>query len=101
MRGLTRRQFELLQHLKKGGPDGLLDLDQLLDLLSWIPSKESVQFTIRAMVRKGLIVKEEQLRLRRGRHRVCYRLTQAGEKVLDPRWESHASGDGLRELASS
>lgn len=84
MKGLTKRQFELLGHVKTGGADGLLDFDQLLDLLSWIPSKESAQFTIRALVGKGLLVKAE-LQLRRGRKRVCYDLTLEGKAVFDPR----------------
>lgn len=85
MKGLTKRQFELLQHVKEGGKDGLLDFDQLLDLLSWAPSKESAQFTIRALIGKGLLLKAGDLQLRRGRKRVCYELTEEGRKALDPR----------------
>lgn len=84
MKGLTKRQVELLLHVKKGGADDLLDFDQLLDLLSWVPSKESAQFTIRPLVRRGLLSKAE-LQLRRGRKRVCYQLTEAGKLALDPR----------------
>lgn len=84
MKGLTKRQIELLLHVKRGGSDGLLDFDQLLDLLSWVPSKESAQFTIRPLVRRGFLEKAG-LQLRRGRKRVCYQLTEVGEQALDPR----------------
>ena len=46
--------------------------DQLLEKLSWQPTKEAAQFTIRAAVTKKLIAKTERLILRRGRKRVCY-----------------------------
>lgn len=85
MKGITRLQIELLDHVCKGGPNGDLDFDQLLDLLSWTPSKESAQFTIRSVVGKGLLFKLPDLQLRRGRKRVCYRLTREGECLLDPR----------------
>jgi hypothetical protein len=85
MRGVTKHQMEMLGHIRTGGPDGDLDFDQLLDKLSWVPSKESAQFTIRAAVVKGFIMKLPELQLRRGRNRVCYRLTKEGGSVLDPR----------------
>ncbi|CAM3317916.1 hypothetical protein [Polaromonas hydrogenivorans] len=49
-----------------------------------MPSKESAQFTIRAMVTKRLIEKAP-LESRRGRNRICYRLAEGGKAVLDPR----------------
>ena len=85
MKGVTKLQIELLEHVGAGGPDGDLDFDQLLDLLSWSPTKESAQFTIRSVVGKGLLLKLPELQLRRGRKRVCYRLTWTGECLLDPR----------------
>lgn len=84
MKGVTPYQLEILQHVARGGDDGLLDFDQLLDLLSWMPTKESSQFTIRAVVKKGLLSKGE-LTYRRGRRRVLYSLTPDGQAVLDPR----------------
>lgn len=85
MRGLTKNQLELLTHVKKGGADGLLDFDQLLDLLSWTPTKAAAQFTIRALIAKGLLEKLPTLELRRSRKRICYQLTEEGKKVFDPR----------------
>ena len=86
MKGVTRYQAEILSKLKglESSTGKLVDLDQLLEQLSWSPSKESVQFTIRALIQKGYIEKMP-VETRRGRNRVCYRLTEGGMKVLDPR----------------
>lgn len=84
MRGMTKYQIEVLQKISAGGPDGHLDFDQLLPLLHWSPSKDSMQFTIRAMCAKGLVEKRPQ-ELRRGRKRVVYAVTPEGALALDPR----------------
>lgn len=85
-RGVTAYQFEVLSVLRRleGSSGQLADFDQLLSQLSWLPSKESAQFTIRAMIGKGFIEKAP-LQSRRGRNRVCYRITPAGKIILDPR----------------
>jgi DNA-binding PadR family transcriptional regulator len=87
MKGVTPYQLEALQHIAAGAPSAperLIDFDQLLDSLSWMPTKQSAQFIIRALVTKGLITKFGT-EMRRGRHRVCYQATTEGMKVLDPR----------------
>lgn len=59
MRGLTQKQSEILKLVIKGNPDGtFLDLDQLLDRLSYKPTKQALQFSIRYMIDKGLIEKK-------------------------------------------
>lgn len=86
---LTKYQIELLQAVAGGSTTGdatsPIDFDQLLDKLSWKPTKESAHFSIRALTKRGLIEKTEKLILRRGRLRVGFRLTWAGKVVLDPR----------------
>lgn len=86
MKGVTRYQLELITTLSRleTASGRLTDFDQLLETLSWTPSKESAQFTMRALVAKGFIAKCA-LESRRGRNRVCYRLLAAGKAVLDPR----------------
>lgn len=85
MKGLTKYQLELLKHLKAFEDAGALtDFDQHLEKLSWTPSKDSAQFVVRAVVRKGLLEKAG-IQTRRGRNRVCYRLTEKGNQVFDPR----------------
>lgn len=90
MRGITARQLEVLQHLSRVEPGHALDFDQLLPLLSWAPTKEATQFTIRALVTRGLMAKGD-LELRRGRKRVTYHITAEGARVLDPRGPAAAS----------
>ena len=89
MKGVTAYQFELLTKLQgmESTSGRFADFDQLLEQLSWAPSKESAQFTIRAIVRKGFIEKMPT-ETRRGRNRVLYRMTEAGRTVLDPRGRS-------------
>jgi DNA-binding PadR family transcriptional regulator len=85
MKGVTPYQLELLKAARAAHDAGApLDLDQLLDTLSWEPSKESLQFTIRALIKRGLIVKSD-LELRRGRRRVSFLMTADGRQLLDPR----------------
>lgn len=84
---LTKYQTELMKHLEKGSPagEGAIDFDELLDALSWTPTKAAAHFSIRALTRRGLIRKRADLALRRGRLRVCFELTQDGREALDPR----------------
>jgi len=86
LKGITTYQLELLRHLANGEGDSgrLTDFDQLLCHLSWTPTKESAQFTIRAVIKKGFVEKAA-LESRRGRNRVCYKITEKGRLVLDPR----------------
>jgi len=89
MKGVTDKQLEVLQLVSTGATPGsgdAIDFDQLLEALSWKPTKQAAQFTIRALVDKGFIVKAGQ-ELRRGRKRVVYQLTKSGKLVLDPRPE--------------
>lgn len=89
---LTPYQFELLRVVGEGTPEEPVDFDQLLERLSWAPKKESAQFVIRAVIEKGLMAKTD-LKLRRGRRRVCYILTTQGRLVLDPRGASAAPAE--------
>lgn len=88
MKGVTDKQLEALRLVKRGSdiPGDLIDFDQLLEGLSWTPTKQSAQFTIRALIAKGFIKKDGQV-LRRGRQRVTYRMTKEGKLLLDPRPE--------------
>lgn len=100
MKGITPYQFELLQRVSDlqklhGEPP---DLDQVLELLSWMPSKPSVQFTIRAMIDKGLISKRPA-ELRRGRVRVTFAIEKLGRQALDPRVEE--PDDDVEKLVES
>ena len=85
MKGLTPYQLEILENVRADqAAGGCVDLDQLLDRLSWHPSKQSLQFTIRALIAKKVIAKTDFI-VRRGRKRVCFVLTPEGQAVFDPR----------------
>lgn len=85
LRGLTTYQQEILTAVHECAAKGFdIDLDQLLECLSWKPTKQSLQFSIRALVAKKMIVKTG-FQVRRGRKRVCFALTDAGRAVFDPR----------------
>ena len=55
---LTTKQIELLTTIGRRNPDGAaVDLDQLIERLSYQPSKQSIQFSIRALIAHGLMQK--------------------------------------------
>lgn len=72
--GMTIKQYKILTVLCHGNgknDDGEFipcDIDELLDRLSYRTSKESMQFSIRALVRRNLLTKEKETR--RGSSRV-------------------------------
>lgn len=69
MQALSNKAFEVVRVLIRGNPDGTYcDLDELLDRLSYKPSKQSLQFTIRALIKRGLIQRKDP-ELRRGQSR--------------------------------
>ena len=65
-----------------GNDDGTnVDLDQILDLLPYKTTKESLQFSLRALVEKGCIQKMPT-ETRRGRARVVYAATAYGNSFF-------------------
>lgn len=84
---LTQKQKAILALIVKANPDGPIDLDQLIERLPYTTSKESMHFSIRALVGKGLIVKGAT-ELRRGRSRRLIEVTPLGShwaNLLCPR----------------
>jgi DNA-binding PadR family transcriptional regulator len=78
---LTNKQLQLINLLGKRNSDGsALDLDQISDGLPYKPSKQSLQFSIRALIAHGLIQKDAPVH-RRGRMRCVISLTRNGEQV--------------------
>lgn len=75
---LTLKQIELLNTIGRRNPDGgAVDLDQLIERLTYKPTKQSVQFSIRALIAHGLIQKDAPEK-RRGRTRTLISLTAQG-----------------------
>lgn len=81
---LTVKQIELMRVIGAGNPDGSpADLDQVLERLSYETTKASLQFSIRALIKHGLIEKGAREK-RRGRQRVLLLITPAGSMHVRP-----------------
>jgi DNA-binding MarR family transcriptional regulator len=80
---LTMKQVQLLTVIVKKNEDGSpVDLDEILERLSYETSKESLQFSLRALVKKGLINKLPMSIKRRGRMRRCVEPTPDGTILM-------------------
>ncbi|HDR2361578.1 TPA: hypothetical protein QCH63_004480, partial [Enterobacter kobei] len=57
---LTDKQKDILRTIYLGHDRGhLLDLDELLEVLPYKTTKQSMQFSLRALIKKGLVEKGE------------------------------------------
>ncbi len=78
---LTPKQFEMLKLVVAGNDDGsMIDLDQLIERLSYRPSKQAIQFSIRAMIKHEMIEKCG-MENRRERKRVLIGPTSLGRHM--------------------
>lgn len=86
---LTTKQIELLRVIGAGNEDGsATDLDEILERVRYETTKQSLQFSIRALIGHGLIEKKG-VEKRRGRQRqvigaTALGLTYAGGKRPEP-----------------
>lgn len=85
---LTKKQKQILALVLAKNSDGtLIDFDQLVDRLPYSTTKDSMHFSIRALVSKGLVEKGP-IETRRGRGRRVIGITPLGEhwaKLLCPK----------------
>lgn len=90
---LTNKQYKILIVLCHGnGKDerGNLipcDLDELLERIAYDTTKPSMQFSIRALIKRGLLTKGSETR--RGAKRVTYIPTRLAMQIMgyhDPSW---------------
>ena len=78
---ITVKQISILRVVAAGNPDGSrVDLDELLDRISYETTKASIQFSIRSLIKGGMIVKE--MDRRRGRQHVTYVPTELAGRIL-------------------
>lgn len=78
MRNLSAKQTEILTVIVRMNPDGtFVDLDQLIERLSYKPSKEAIQFSLRHLIGRELIEKKP-VELRRGAQRRVFSPTIHG-----------------------
>lgn len=84
MRSLTDNQVNVLVALYKEGSvssasiSDVLDLDQLIEAVPYEVTKEAIQFTLRFLAKRGFAEKRGT-DVRRGKRRVLWVLTPAGE----------------------
>jgi DNA-binding MarR family transcriptional regulator len=75
---LTTKQIELLRVITAANPDGsACDLDQVIERINYETTKASIQFSIRALIKHGLIEKTGAEK-RRDRKRVLISITKEG-----------------------
>ena len=91
---LTAKQQSILRTIMcRNHPDltQLIDLDQLLERINYHTSKASMQFSLRYLIKRELIIKAGIVD-RRGSKRVVYDITDSGIRLyLDK--TSRAAGD--------
>jgi DNA-binding MarR family transcriptional regulator len=79
---LTSKQIHILTVILKKNPDGrAVDLDQILSRLPYETTKDSLHFSLRALIKKGLIEKGG-FENRRGERRRIIQLSKLGESLL-------------------
>lgn len=76
------KQREIMEVIVRGNPDGTFcDIDQIIERLSYSPSKASFQFSLRCILRKKLAEKEPELRSRDGARRRVIKPTLVGYRL--------------------
>lgn len=79
---LTIKQIALLKVVHTGNTDGSpVDLDEILERLDYDTTKQSLQFSLRALIAKGLLEKAGTEK-RRNRVRVLFELTSLGAAMF-------------------
>lgn len=85
---LTVKQIAIMKVIVTGNPDGsLCDLDEIIDRLDYETTKASIQFSIRALIKHGLIEKKGTEK-RRERKRVLIAPTESGKQIMGLRPKS-------------
>lgn len=78
----TPKQLEIMRVIVDGNPDGsACDLDELLERLSYKPTKAALQFSIRALIGHGYM-KKAGTENRRSRRRIILAPTATGKTLM-------------------
>lgn len=92
---LTQKQKKILKAIAEGNPDGTaIDITQLSERLDYNPSKESLQFSLRAMIGHNLIRKGEK-ELRRERFQRLLVPTGYGKQIFEELFSRVSSASSL------
>lgn len=80
---LTVKQIQILKTIHQHWDEHRqeIDVDQLLEGLPYTTTKQSMQFSLRSLIKKGLILKCE-CEVRRGRLRRVIKVTAFGKTML-------------------
>jgi predicted transcriptional regulator len=79
---LTDHQRDVLEVIFRGNTDGtFVDMDQILERVERRTTKQSMQFTLRSLIAKNLIMKHRRER-RRLRSRIVYSPTAESYSTL-------------------
>lgn len=80
---VTKKQTLLITAIGKINADeSFLDINQVLDSLAYETTKQSLQFSLRALIRNGFVEKRER-ECRRGQSRVVFSLTKEGYRIAE------------------
>lgn len=91
---LTHKQIELMRVIVAGnGDNDPADLDEILVRVRYATTKQSLQFSIRALIAHGLIEKRG-IQKRRGRQRQVIAATRIGQAVMGPQWRVSMDPEG-------
>ncbi|CDT52769.1 conserved hypothetical protein [Vibrio coralliirubri] len=83
---LTRKQRDVLQVILQGNETECVecvDLDQILERIPYETTKQSLQFSIRSLINKGLAEKVGT-ECRRGKSRQTFKATELTIKIFRP-----------------
>lgn len=70
MIGFSNKQKSILKVVMQGNDDGgFVDLDELIERVNYRTTKQSMQFSVRALIKRGYILRSTEVELRRGRLR--------------------------------
>ncbi|MCL2874763.1 MAG: hypothetical protein FWF12_00415 [Betaproteobacteria bacterium] len=103
---MSDKQLEVLRVLVEGNTDGsFVDMDELLERVNYKPTKASMHFSIRHLIKRDLIEKKGT-EMRRGRHRSILGATVLGHHFARANMTSPAAAilgaeDDLLELGDS
>lgn len=96
---LTGKQIALLKVIIEGNRDeegrfSPVDLDQIIERIFYHPTKQALQFSIRKLIRKGMIVKSG-LEKRRDRQRVLISPTEEAISLFSAKIKDSYVSSGL------
>ena len=92
---LSAKQLELLKTVSGKNADGsLVDLDQIIAAQSYPTNKPSIQFIIRSMVGKKLIIKDGT-EVRSQRRKVLFNVTELGKRYVE--WSTPKAAESVKE----